>query len=130
MTSKWIQSAPAARTEFTSCPNRAKSADKIDAETIIAIFHPSSHAAGRAYSFVSFLDALSFFFRHLCHRLRETVGHEFIRMMAAHLAPIGLGHFLIRDGRVDFQLRIALLQRDRTAGGAGAIGGSVRRIRR
>src|SRR5438874_9121740 len=30
MTSKWIQSAPAARTRVTSSPRRAKSAERID----------------------------------------------------------------------------------------------------
>src|SRR5258707_2797082 len=111
MTSKWIQSAPAARTAFTSSHRRAKSADKIEGEIMIDIVTPSWHAARRAYPLIGFLDALSFFFRHLRHRLRQTVRHEFIRMMAAHLAPIGLGHFLIADTGVDFQLRIALRQR-------------------
>src|ERR1700689_47581 len=104
MTSKWTQSAPAASTAFTSSPKRAKSADKIDAEMMIAIATPSSHAASRANPFVGFLDTLSFFLRHLRHRLRQTVGHQFIRMMPAHLPPIGLGYFLIGGVGVDFQL--------------------------
>ena len=79
--------------------------------------HPSSHASRRAYAFVGFLDALSFFFRHLCHRLRQAVGHEFIRMMPAHLAPIGLGDFLIADVSLHLELRIALRQ-----GPAGSVG--------
>src|ERR1700722_909694 len=118
MTSKWIQSAPAARTAFTSSPNRAKSADKIDAEIIAAIVTPSSHATSRAYPFVGFLDALSFFLRHLRHGLRQAVGHEFIRMMPAHLTPIGFGHFLIGDTGVDFELGIALGQRPGTCRGS------------
>src|ERR1700732_2808851 len=97
MTSKWIQSAPAARTAFTSSPKRAKSADKIEAPIIILIVAPSPHAARRAYFLIGFLDALSFLFRHLGHRLRQAIGHQFIRMMAAHLAPIRLSHFLIGD---------------------------------
>src|ERR1700680_1097898 len=130
MTSKWIQSAPAASTAFTSSPKRAKSADKIEGEIIIVIVAPSSHAARRAYSLVGFLDALSFLFRHLRHRLRQTVGHQFIRMMAAHLAPVRLGHFLIADIGIDFQLRIALRQRPCTGGGAaGAGGGPLRPVR-
>src|SRR3981189_493053 len=111
MTSKWIQSAPAASTAFTSSPNRAKSADKIEGEIMIVIVAPSSHAACRAYFLVSFLNALSFLFCHLRHRLGQAVGDEFIRMMTAHLAPIRLGHVLIGDIRVDFQFRIALRQR-------------------
>src|SRR5271170_1949600 len=110
MTSKWIQSAPAARTAFTSSPKRAKSADKIEGEIIAFIVSPSSHAACRAYPLVGFLDALCFLFRHLRHGLRQAVGHEFIRMMAAHLASIGLGYFLIGEFGVDFQLRVVLRQ--------------------
>src|SRR3984885_9129809 len=106
MTSKWIQSAPAPSTEFTSSPKRAKSADNIEGEIMIVIVAPSSHAARGAYSLVGLLDALSFLFRHLRHRLGQSVGHQFIRMMAAHLPPIRLGHFLIDDVRVDFQLRV------------------------
>src|SRR5271170_1592987 len=130
MTSKWIQSAPPASTACTSSPKRAKSADKIEGEIITAIVSPSPHAARRAYPLIGFLDALSFLLRHLRHRLRQTVGHEFIRMMAAHLAPIGLGHFLIRDIGVDFQLRIALRQRSRGGVAAGASGGTVRSLPR
>src|ERR1700722_11074286 len=104
MTSKWIQSAPAASTAFTSSPKRAKSADKIEGEIIAVIVSPSAHAARRAYSFIGLLDALSFLLRHLRHRLRQPVGHEFIRMMAAHLASIGLGHFLIANTGIDLQL--------------------------
>src|SRR6266849_9754705 len=110
MTSKWIQSAPAASTAFTSSPRRAKSADKIEGEIMIVIVAPSPHAARRAYPLVGFLDALSFLFCHLRHRLGQTVGHQFIRMMAAHLAPICLGHFLICDIGINFQFRIALRQ--------------------
>src|SRR5271154_4151923 len=113
MTSKWIQSAPAARTAFTSSPKRAKSADKIEGEIIAVIVSPSTHAARRAYSLIGLLDALSFLLGHLRHRLRQAVGHEFIRMVAAHLASIGLGHFLIGNIGVDFQLGIALGQRPR-----------------
>src|ERR1700733_6741245 len=130
MTSKWIQSAPAARTAFTSSPKRAKSADKIDAEIIAAIVIPSSHAARRAYPFVGFLDALSFFLRHLRHRLRQAVGHEFIRMMPAHLTPVGLGYFLIGDTRLDFELRIALGQRPGTRCGSPAGGCTARLLPR
>src|SRR6202790_5763327 len=110
MTSKWIQSAPAASTALTSSPKWAKSADKIEGEIMIVIVAPSPHAARRAYPLVGFLDALSFLFRHLRHRLGQTVGHQFIRVMADHLAPICLGHFLNGDIGVNFQFRIALRQ--------------------
>src|ERR1700736_3059775 len=125
MTSKWIQSAPAASTAFTSSPKRAKSADKIEGEIMIVIVAPSSHAARRAYFLVGFLNALSFLFRHLRHRLRQAVGHQFIRMMAAHLAPIRLGHFLIGDIGVDLQFRIALGQRPRARGAVASAGGGA-----
>src|SRR6202034_3350719 len=125
MTSKWIQSAPAASTAFTSSPKRAKSADKIEGEIIAVIVSPSTHAARRAYSLVGLLDALGFLFRHLRHRLRQPVGHELIRMMAAHLAPIGLGHFLIGHIGIDFQFGIALCQRPRAGSRAGAGGGAL-----
>src|ERR1700679_2496406 len=125
MTSKWIQSAPAASTAFTSSPRRAKSADKIEGEIMIDIVTPSSHAACRAYSLISFLDTLSLLFGHLRHRLRQTIGHEFIRMMAAHLPPIGLGHFLIGDVGVHFQLRIVFRQRPCACGGAAGAGRAV-----
>src|ERR1700676_5258542 len=127
MTSKWIQSAPAPSTEFTSSPKRAKSADKIEGEMIIVIVTPSSHAARRANPLIRFLDALSFLFRHLRHRLGQSVGHQFIRMMAAHLPPIGLGHFLISDAGVDFQLRVALRQRPTPCAMAARAGGSAAR---
>src|ERR1700688_447535 len=111
MTSKWIQSAPAPSTDFTSSPQRAKSEDNIEGEIIIVMVAPSAHAARRAYPLISFLDALGFLLRHLRHRLRQSIGHQFIRMMTAHLPPICLGHFLIGDVGLDFQLRIALRQR-------------------
>src|SRR5271170_2740621 len=110
MTSKWIQSAPPASTACTSSPKRAKSADKIEGEIITAIVSPSPHAARRAYPLIGFLDALSFLLRHLRHRLRQAVGHQFIRVMPAHLAAIGLGYFLIADSGVHFELRIAFCQ--------------------
>src|ERR1700730_17254814 len=122
MTSKWIQSAPAARTAFTSSPKRAKSADKIEGEIIIVIVAPSSHAARRAYFLIGFLDALSFLFRHLGHRLRQAIGHHFIRMMAAHLWAVRLGRFLIGDTGIDFEFRIALRQRPGVCGAAAAAG--------
>src|ERR1700692_3868574 len=127
MTSKWIQSAPAASTEFTSAPKRAKSADKSEGEMIIVIVTPSSHAARRANPLIRFLDALSFLFRHLRHRLGQSVGHQFIRMMAAHLPPIGLGHFLISDAGVDFQLRVAFRQRPSARAMAARAGGGAAR---
>src|SRR5258708_12908652 len=102
MTSKWIQSAPAASNAFTSSPKREKSADRIEGEIIIVIVAPSPHAARRAYPFIGFLDALSFLFRHLRHRLGQTVGHQFTRMITAHLAPICLGHLLTRHIASDF----------------------------
>src|SRR5277367_4691863 len=112
MTSKWIQSAPASSTAFTSSPRREKSADSIEGEIIIAMVSssPSSHAARRADSLIGLLYALGFFLRHLRHRLGQSVGHQFIRMMAAHLPPIRLGDFLIGEVRVDFQFRVALRQ--------------------
>src|SRR6266851_4414072 len=125
MTSKWIQSAPAASTAFTSSPKRAKSADKIEGEIMIVIVTPSSHAARRAYFLIGFLNALSFLFRHLRHRLRQTVGDQFIRMMTAHLAPIRLGHFLIGDIGINFQFRIALRQRPCARGVAASPGGGA-----
>src|ERR1700688_4260847 len=111
MTSKWIQSAPAPSTDFTSSPQRAKSEDNIEGEIIIVMVAPSAHAARRAYPLISFLDALGFLLRHLRHRLRQSIGHQFIRKMAAHFPAIFLCHLLISDVGVDFQLGIALRQR-------------------
>src|ERR1700692_4969076 len=130
MTSKWIQSGPAPSTDFPPSPKRAKPAATIEGEMIIVMVAPSAHAARRAYPLISFLDALGFLLRHLRHRLRQSIGHQFIRMMAAHLPPIRLGHFLISDVGVDFQLGIALRERaGAMAAGAGR-GGAARALPR
>src|SRR3981189_1804387 len=102
MTSKWIQSAPAASTELTSSPRRAKSADRIDGAMMMPM--QSAHASRRAYAFVGFLDPLGFFLRHLPHWLRQAIGQELVRVMPAHLAPIRLDEFRIADAGVHFEL--------------------------
>src|SRR5713101_8724118 len=113
MTSKWIQSAPAASTAFTSSPKRAKSADRIDGEMMVVIVTPVflPHAACGTDYLIGLLYALRFFLGYLRHGLGQSVRHEFIRVVTAHLSPIRLGHFLIADLGADFELRIAPRQR-------------------
>src|ERR1700722_2935279 len=97
MTSKWIQSAPAASTAFTSSPKRAKSAERIDGEMMMDMVTLSTHAASGTDHFISLLNALRLFLGNLRHGFGQSVRHEFIRVMTAHLSPIRLGHFLVAD---------------------------------
>src|SRR5450631_3726435 len=111
MTSKWIQSAPAASTACTSSPKRAKSADRMDGEMMIAMVTLSTHAASGTDYLISLLYALRLFLGYLRHGLRQSVRHEFIRVMTAHLPPIRLGHSRVSRLRAPRSTRPAAFPR-------------------
>ena len=71
----------------------------------------STHAASGTDYLIGLLYALRLLLGHLRHGFRQSVRHEFIRVMTAHLSPIRLDHFLVAGVRADFELRVSPGQR-------------------
>src|SRR5580658_10635908 len=98
MTSKCTTSPPAAIAASTSSPRRAKSADRIEG-AISCMPRSLAHAATSANCLVGGLDLLRALLGALEHRVGQAIGLELVRVMAAHLPPIGLDDLLIAHRR-------------------------------
>src|ERR1700722_3849879 len=94
MTSKCTTSPPAAITDSTSSPRRAKSADRIEG-AMSCMRSSLSHAATLANCLVSHLDPLRSLLGALEHRFRQTMGLQLVGMMAAHLPAIRFHDLLV-----------------------------------
>src|SRR6187549_3766846 len=98
MTSKWIRSAPAASTLFTSSPRRAKSADRIEGaiQDFMAPAPASFHATRCAQQLIRRADLAGLLFGDFHHRLRQALRDQLVGMILIHETTIGLRDLCIR----------------------------------
>src|SRR5580692_3306079 len=107
MTSKCTTSPPAAITDSTSSPRRAKSADRIEG-AMSCMRSSLSHAATLANCLVRHLDLLRALLGAFEHRVGQAIGLQLVGMVAAHLPAVCLHDLLIAHRRGGLEQAVGL----------------------